>query len=238
MDTGTSSGMDTNLVQIECIDKPYPGELYRGTHYILRQYVANNEASTEPIGNSCRNVVIVHGIGSYFAHFEQFSKYLSEHGYTVLTYDLIGRGYSEYPASNKFDEEMHINQLRDLIEGLYFHHSKYHIIGHSMGGALAALYADRYSGDISSMIVLSPAGLMDSGVIRLLRGCCSCFQHIVKSMQGSIKTQEGIWRADFHRHDNLPLENAFVDGNRTFLLAHPHVSVCHTLLTLYDSSMY
>lgn len=160
-------------------------------------------------------VVCVHGIGSFSAQYIDIASFLHNLGYTVVTYDLIGRGRSSYPNDNVFDGEAHVDQLRGLVTELNLHEGKrYHIIAHSMGGAVAALYASQYLSEVASLVLLSPAGLMDLGILRLLRGCCGCFQSLAK--RGVAAGQEQAWRDDFVSHDgkSLEIENMFTEKLR------------------------
>lgn len=187
--------IDTNEANIQ-------GEVSaRGTFYTLQKKPGDKGV-----------VVCVHGIGSFSAQFSGLASALVNEGYTVLTYDLIGRGASAYPKDNIFDGAAHVSQLRNLILDLKLHKcARYHIVAHSMGGAIAALYASEHLDEVDSLVLLSPAGLMDLGPLRLVRGCCACFQGIVKRVVHS--GQERAWRDDFasHKGKSLDIENNFVD---------------------------
>jgi pimeloyl-ACP methyl ester carboxylesterase len=196
-------------------------ELYGGrTYYTL---VSKNDSSENEV------VVCVHGIGSYHYHFTKLTQVLHEENFTVLNYDLIGRGFSPFPASvlqsdgrSIFNGDGHVQQLRELIVGLQLTLRKYHLIGHSMGGALAALYASLYGDEVLSLTVLSPAGLMDIGALKLLRSC-SCLHGIVKN---SLRNGgDAVFRQDFHTHtgDALVIENESVEAIMEINRRHPTI---------------
>ena len=160
-------------------------------------------------------VICVHGIGSYSAQFNGIADFLNDLGYTVLTYDLIGRGKSGYPDDNVFDGAAHTSQLRDLVVELCLHYGeRYHIIAHSMGGAISTMYAADHLSEVASLTLLSPAGLMDLGPLRLVRGCCTCFQGLAKRIVAG--GQEQAWRDDFVSHDGeaLEIETSFTNKLR------------------------
>lgn len=172
-----------------------PGELLNGTHYILR-------GPTEG-----QVVVCVHGIGAYHVHFDSLAVVLVEAGFQVLQYDLIGRGYSDQPAEDlvnngkqnrsPYSTEGHLRQLHDLIAALGLTEkgqTSFHLIGHSMGGAIAAAYAARYPEHVISLVLLAPAGLMDLGPIAVLRSL-RCLHGIIRRLLKA--GQEGAWREDF-----------------------------------------
>lgn len=163
------------------------------------------------VPNSKGTIICVHGIGSFSDQFEGMSEYLGAQGYSVMRYDLMGRGRSDFPRDNRFDGEAHVAQLRHLILKLSLNDSKYHLICHSMGGGIGALYASKYPDEIASLILLSPAGLMDLGPLRLVRGCCGCFQSIVR--KALTYTQETAWRSGFESHEGASKveEDAFIE---------------------------
>ena len=182
--------MNTKDVVIDAIT-PTPREVRNGTSYVF------SKASSASCKTEWNTVVCVHGIGSYSLCFESIVQKLVKEGYNVLTYDLLGRGHSAFPDDGKFDSDAHVNQLRRLIVDLDLCGSgmKYHLLAHSMGGALATIYASQHIDEVASCTLLSPAGLMDIGIVKVLRGCCGCFQGVIKSaLKGS---QEAAWRKDF-----------------------------------------
>ena len=181
------------------------GSCFGDTYYIL----------TPNLSPDKEVVVLIHGIGSYSFQFELMSHYLETQGYCVLRYDLLGRGYSKFPTSGTddgssiFGASGHVSQLRDLLIHLGITNRHYNIIAHSMGGALAALYIEQYPSEVSALVLLSPAGLMDCGIFKFLK-CCKCLHGLVKTSLR--RTQEKAWRQDFYEHagDSLQLENDFV----------------------------
>lgn len=214
-----------------------PGLYYNNTHYIL--YEINDILTTENDNNTntsnnnsnnsnnCSNLVIcIHGIGSFYKHYNYLINDLKLNSYKVLCYDLIGRGYSKLPnliqredGTSIFDENGHIEQLRELLEYLNLTSKPYHLIGHSMGGAIASLYANKYSNEIASLTLLSPAGLMNLHVVKFLRSC-RCLHGCVRSMLQN--GQEKAWRDDFYNH-NTEIENESLEIMRNIYSIHPEV---------------
>ena len=195
-----------------------PGGLFEGkTHYILS---SEKFSSDEPL------VICVHGLGSYHAHYDSLTQALKAESFTVLTFDLMGRGYSPFPDDDTdsegnpiFGAESHVKQMRELIVGLGFERRKYHVVGHSMGGAIAAIYTSKFGADeVLSLTLLSPAGLMDGGLINFVRRN-SCLHGMVRrQMQsGSKKTFEN----DFYGRG--PVVKASVDGMLEFQSKNPHI---------------
>lgn len=133
------------------------GKIFDGTHYILLGL------EKDPL------VVMIHGIDSFFYNFDRISIRLLQNGFRVLYYDLLGRGFSLPHQSNLYGREEHVNQLHNLMEHLQLITVPYHLLGFSMGGSLATIYATRFPEEIKALTLLSPAGLMTGNDIAWLR---------------------------------------------------------------------
>lgn len=94
-----------------------------------------------------------------------------------------------------------------------------HLMGHSMGGAIAVGYADRYPDDMASLTLLTPAGLMDKGVFSLLRALPWFVQSIVQRCLR--RNSLNAIRNDFLRH-GTDLENRVVAQAQAMHARNPH----------------
>ena len=89
-------------------------------------------------------------------------------GFRVLTYDLYGRGYSDRPKG-KQDRHFFIGQLEELLA-----HEKVSeevtLIGYSMGGAIATVFAAKNVHMVRQLILIAPAGMgvVARGVVRFI----------------------------------------------------------------------
>lgn len=107
------------------------GELVNGrTHRIVQHPLAQNIKKKNEL------IVFVHGLGHYNFIWIPLEQKFLELGFSVCSYDLIGRGFSEYPTSGKFGLEEHVEQLHeDIIQPLLAadNYSAIHLVGHSQG---------------------------------------------------------------------------------------------------------
>lgn len=135
-----------------------PGKLSSdGTHYIYQQSFFVDA----PL------VVFIHGIGYYHFHFDLMAEFFYAQGYSTLQYDNIGMGFSLYPDKKRaklkhtWNGEGHVTQLHTLLNELHLTTRKYCLIGHSMGGAIATMYAKMYHDELLAVVLLAPTGMMD-----------------------------------------------------------------------------
>ena len=171
-----------------------------GTHYVL-----------EKPGNAPL-VVFCHGIGTYHYCFAEMKKRLSTAGFATLLYDNLGMGFSDMPLEEDADfwkGTGHVAQLKALVSGLGLDSQPFFLVGHSMGGAIATLYANEHPADVRGLCLLSPAGVMTAPLnLVLLRLChsVSCFrEHILSGLQRDKVKLENIKRfGDFIDPESLP----------------------------------
>ena len=78
-------------------------------------------------------------------------------GYTVIRYDLIGRGLSERVKSKYAPEDFAV-QLKELIDWLV-PDGKCILFGTSMGGSILAAFCAMYPGVAQKIVLYAPAGM-------------------------------------------------------------------------------
>lgn len=163
---------------------------YKGTYYKILE-------NTNPDFKG--HIVCIHGIGACTSRYDSIAPLLAANGYTLIMYDLIGRGLSDYPDNGVFDSTSHVEQLYTLLTHLGI--TQYHLMGHSMGGALATLYYNKYAAThtIESVILLAPAGLVNSWALKAVRACPTWIQTVLS------------WFT--YRAQNYTYRRGFVDTN-------------------------
>ncbi|WP_394558967.1 alpha/beta fold hydrolase [Aquipseudomonas alcaligenes] len=101
-------------------------------------------------------LVMIHGFGANRDNWLRFARHFSQR-YRVIALDLPGFGESDKPDVN-YDVASQTARLHAFVQALGI--SKPHLIGNSMGGHIAALYAARYPDQVASVALLDNAGIL------------------------------------------------------------------------------
>lgn len=133
--------------------EPYRSEQLRKLNNIQTINLTHGAVHYEDRGESDTAVLLLSGYSvPMFIWDKQFDSLVSW-GWRTIRYNYYGRGFSEYP-SVEYDRELLVNQSLELLDSLQV--EKVILIGHSMGGALAAEIANQRPNLIVSTILLDP----------------------------------------------------------------------------------
>ena len=106
-----------------------------------------------------QSVLLLHGKNFSAAYWQSTVKLLTERGYRVIAPDQVGFGKSTKPTSYQFSFQALAENTRALLASLGIERS--HVVGHSMGGMLAARYALTYPSHVERLALVAPIGLED-----------------------------------------------------------------------------
>ncbi|WP_017732101.1 alpha/beta fold hydrolase [Nafulsella turpanensis] len=114
-------------------------------------------AYTEGGEENKETILFLHGLGGSREHWQQNLPELAEQ-FNVLAVDLPGYGDSSIPAVPQ-DSLLYFfsDVLSSFLDSLSI--SKAHVVGHSMGGQLAMLFALEHPEQVQKLILAAPAGL-------------------------------------------------------------------------------
>jgi acylglycerol lipase len=121
-----------------------------GTQLLARHWAAPDEKAV---------VVIMHGLRDYSARYAELATMLVAHGYTVYAFDLRGHGRSAGPRvapDDWFDYVGDLDRVLTLIEQREPGKPVF-LFGHSMGGEIAGLAAERHRPQLAGLILSGPA---------------------------------------------------------------------------------
>jgi alpha-beta hydrolase superfamily lysophospholipase len=103
-------------------------------------------------------VVIAHGYGEHIGRYERLADALVRNGAVVYAVDHAGHGKSAGERVLVEDFEDIVDDMHALDETARREHPDLPVVllGHSMGGLIAARYAQRYGGTLTALILSSP----------------------------------------------------------------------------------
>jgi len=100
-------------------------------------------------------VVLIHGMASRAAQWEQVMSTLGDH-YQVIAPDLLGHGLSAKPRGD-YSLGAQACGIRDLLAALG--HDRVSLVGHSLGGGIAMQFAYQFPERIERLALISAGGL-------------------------------------------------------------------------------
>ncbi|WP_419912104.1 alpha/beta fold hydrolase [Hoeflea sp.] len=102
-------------------------------------------------------VVMIHGFGTPHMVFEQNADALAAAGFHVVLFDHFGRGWSDRPPA-RYDADFYDRELSGLLDALALK-EPLALVGYSMGGVIAAEFAERHPERLTALVLFAPAGL-------------------------------------------------------------------------------
>jgi len=113
------------------------------------------ETNPESIRPSAEVLIMLHGFAVDKDNWIRFARNFPS--YKVIIPDLPGHGETSYNAELVYDFDNQAAWLNDFVGQLGL--EKFHLIGNSMGGGIAAFYAHAYSDKVSSITLMDAAGV-------------------------------------------------------------------------------
>jgi pimeloyl-ACP methyl ester carboxylesterase len=101
------------------------------------------------------NLLLLHGIGDSSAGWAPLMPALGEH-FTVIAPDLLGHGDSDKPRAD-YSVAAYANGMRDLLDVLGVDRAT--VVGHSLGGGVAAQTAYQYPDRVERLVLVSSGGV-------------------------------------------------------------------------------
>ena len=117
-------------------------------HNLNIHYYQGGSASGETL-------VLLHGFAADKDNWLRFSRHLTQ-DYRVIALDLPGFGDSDLPPGS-YDVGTQAERLADILDAMGIQQA--HVLGNSMGGQIAALFAARYPDRVRSLALFANAGI-------------------------------------------------------------------------------
>jgi len=104
-------------------------------------------------------LVIAHGIGEHGGRYAHVADYFTKRDFAVWAYDFRGHGRSEGKRGHVDSFDDYLDDLGQMIRIAKDHSPgvKMFLLGHSLGGLIAPLYAEKHAGDVDGLIASGPA---------------------------------------------------------------------------------
>lgn len=125
-----------------------------------------------------KTVFLLHGKNFNGAYFKETANVLKDKGFRVVIPDQIGFGKSSKPKRYQFTFQQLAENTKSIADDLGI--TKFHLVGHSMGGMLATRMALMYPDSVEKLILVNPIGLEDYRTF-------SPYQTIDKQYQAELK---------------------------------------------------
>jgi 3-oxoadipate enol-lactonase len=146
-----------------------------------------------------KTVILIHPIGGNIEIWKDEISLISKKNFKIVAYELRGHNRSNMGNKNNFTISDLVQDLKLLIDGLEI--KKCTLIGHSIGGSVASVYAAQYPENMEGMILINGSSVRvpdeDLEKHRVTR---------------KIALADGIKAlAEWIRHDGSESEKAFED---------------------------
>ncbi|KAJ9250096.1 hypothetical protein DTO207G8_6232 [Paecilomyces variotii] len=151
-----------SLTEADKAKLPIPLDVLPGARDVLTPYGSIRVYEWGP--EDGEKVVFVHGITTPCLAVGGIAHELADKGCRVMLFDLFGRGYSDSPGDIPQDTRLFSTQIMLALSSSPTswtgNGSKFHLVGYSLGGGIAAAFASYFPQLLASVILLAPAGLL------------------------------------------------------------------------------
>ena len=200
---------DVKPGSITCEDVPYPFPVSYLPLTLYGQDVRIAFMDVAPVGPANgHTVVLFHGNNFAGFYFGPVIEALRKEGFRVIAPDQIGYGRSSKPIIPYHFHDMARN-TRLILENLKI--DKAMIVGHSMGGMLAARFATQYPAVTERLVLYNPIGLTDARFDRpwdstdetYQRTLASTYQNIRASIMRYVAHNPAAWTPEFETYTRV-----------------------------------
>jgi len=200
---------DVKPGSITCEDVPYP---YPSSYLPLTVYgqdVRMAFMDVPPIGRANgHTVVLLHGNNFAGFYFGGPIDVLRKEGFRVIVPDQIGYGRSSKPIIPYTFTDMARN-TRAILQSLKI--ERVMVVGHSMGGMLAARFATQYPDMVERLVLYNPIGLTDGRFNRpaesvddsYKRTLGATFQSVRGALMRYVSHNPAAWTPEFETYARI-----------------------------------
>ena len=225
-----SAPVDMKPGSINCEDVAYPYPTSSLPITLYGQELRISYMDVPPAGQpNGHTVVLLHGNNFAGFYWGGPIDVLRKEGFRVVVPDQIGYGRSSKPIMPYNFSDMARN-TRLILQSLKI--DKVMVVGHSMGGMLAARFATQYPGMVERLVLYNPIGLVDGRFDRPLesadegykRNLASTYDTVKAALMRYVSHNPAAWSAEFEKY-------ARVRYAWTLSAEWPRLAMVQTLLT-------
>ena len=125
-----------------------------GEYIALSDGIVHYEASG-PEG--APSVVFIHGISIPYVVWDSNFPIVADAGYRAVLYDRYGVGFSDRLRGIRYDADLFDRQLLELVGKLKLK-TPLTLVGFSLGGSIAVIFAERHPELVKGLILVDPGG--------------------------------------------------------------------------------
>ena len=145
-----------------------------------------------------RHILFIHGLGSSADRWVSIPKFLSANFHTI-SLDLPGFGESDKPASMNYTIENFRDIVIDLIDLLGINDGKTSIVGHSLGGYIAAEITMLNKIQVEKLVLIDSSGMLKKPTALLE-------EYLIVAMNPTINKVRNIFEQMVNDHTKIPLK--------------------------------
>ena len=145
-----------------------------------------------------RHILFIHGLGSSADRWVGIPKFLSANFHT-LSLDLPGFGESDKPASMNYTIENFRDIVIDLIDLLGINDGKTSIVGHSLGGYIAAEVTMQNKIRVEKLVLIDSSGMLKKPTALLE-------EYLIVAMNPTIDKVRNIFEQMVNDRTKIPLK--------------------------------
>ena len=176
---------DVKPGSINCEDVAYPYATSSFSITLYGQELRISYMDVPPLGQpNGHTVVLLHGNNFAGFYFGGPIDAIRKEGFRVIAPDQIGYGRSSKPIMPYNFSDMARN-TRLILQSLKI--DKVMVVGHSMGGMLAARFATQYPAMVDRLVLYNPIGLVDGRFDRPLESADDAYKRNLASTYDTVK---------------------------------------------------
>jgi pimeloyl-ACP methyl ester carboxylesterase len=190
-------------ITYEDVEYPFPVQYLSFTTYGQDVRMAYMDVPPAGAPNG-RTVVLFHGMNFGGYYWGDTAKVLAKEGFRVIVTDQLGFGRSSKAIIPYNFTDMAYNSRRVLQ---HLNIAKVSIVGHSMGGMLAARFSTQYPDLVERTVIYNPIGLTDSRFDRpatsvddaYKRNLTATYEQLGSSYHRYFSHQPSAWKPEYEQ---------------------------------------